>query len=239
MSSRPSSAASYPVEPKNLVVGLPGQLLLITFDGNHFTIVGRYVDNCTIPNWFLFKRPDLLYGVNKLGEDINMFQLFPNLAASHPSPYSSVEINSSWTKFFFDKPKFVSGVKGSPGAINLAFNSDGTRIVEPCYDGSTIDIWDSSATDGSLELIKSLSIPGEPSAGRSYHRPCRAVLDPTGRFFVVPNFSGDTLLVVDAKDDLYEITDVVKLPVGVGARRAAFLENGSTSYLVVLASITN
>ncbi|KAI1780716.1 putative isomerase YbhE [Hypoxylon cercidicola] len=199
-------------ELRMLVVGNRDQMLFITFDGVKFTVTGRYVRPDLLPSWILFKEPNLLYAINPLADDTNLF---------------------------LDKPKFVSSAKGSRGGVHLEFNADKTRIVEASFFSSTIDIWDISAADGSLRLMKSLSIPGNPSPGRNHHRPHQAVLDPTGRFFIIPNLTADTLLILDAKDDRYEITNIAPVPTGVGPRHVAFLTSEGTHYLAMVAEFTN
>ncbi|KAI0377458.1 hypothetical protein F5Y04DRAFT_178491 [Hypomontagnella monticulosa] len=217
-----------------LIVGMPGQIVLIKFDGSSFTVVGRYVQASGIAGWLLFKAPNFLWSLTKLGDGTNLCKLSNGFSGPSTTPdVSSVESDASWTKLFFDKPTFVSGVKTLPGGAHLAFNSDRTRIIEPCPDAGRIDIWDSSAMDGSVKRINYLPIPGTPTRGRTYHRPCKAVLDPTGRFFVVPNKSGASLLIIESRDGRYEITDTITVP-DVGPLRVAFIKFEGATYLVLL-----
>ncbi|KAI4866591.1 putative isomerase YbhE [Hypoxylon rubiginosum] len=222
---------------KKLFVGNRGQMLVISFDGVKFTITGRYVIRDWLPSWMLFKEPNFLYAINPLADDTDLFQLGPDLSSK--APIKRADGTFSWTKQFLDKPTFVSSSKGSRGGVHLEFNADKTRMVETSFFSSKIDIWDISAANGSLRLMKSLSITGNPSPGRKHHRPHQAVLDPTGRFFVVPNLTADTLLIIDAKDDRYEITNIAPVPTGVGPRHVAFLTREGTHYLVMVAEFTN
>ncbi|KAI0837997.1 Lactonase, 7-bladed beta-propeller-domain-containing protein [Hypoxylon sp. FL0890] len=115
-------------------------------------------------------------------------------------------------------------------------------MVAACYGSSMVDFWDISAEDGSHRFITATSLPGKPSPGRKHHRPHQAVLDPTGRFFIVPNLGGDTLLVFNDKS--YADTHIIRctevpVPTGVGPRHVAFLANSGNHYLVMVGELSN
>ncbi|KAI2464315.1 putative isomerase YbhE [Annulohypoxylon bovei var. microspora] len=227
-------------ELKKLVVGNRGQILIVSFDGANFTITGKYVNQNWMPSWMIFKDPNLLYAVNAIGDETSVFKLQPDF-----STYSNLirpkfdVIHGSLTKLFYDKPTFVSSFGGSIGGVHLVFNADKTRLVQPCYRSGEIIVWDSSAADGSLKFMKTLTILGTLTPGWNHHRPHQAVLDPTGRFFVVPNLSADTLQIIDTKDDLYEITGLVVVRMGFEPRRVAFLINGGATFMVSLGELSN
>ncbi|KAI0176132.1 putative isomerase YbhE [Hypoxylon sp. FL1284] len=207
---------------KTLAVGGREQLVIISFDGVKLTVSHRYERRDFLPSWMILKEPNILYTINPLGDDTNVFRL----SAANP--------DSSTRPLTFE-----SGAKGSHGGVHLEFNADKTRIVEASFFSSQVDVWDVSAADGSLRLMRSLSVPGSPASGRKHHRPHQAVLDPTGRFFVIPNLTADRLLVLDAKDDAYEYTNLAPVPAGVGPRHVAFLRSGGETYLVMVAEFTN
>ncbi|KAI1439597.1 putative isomerase YbhE [Annulohypoxylon stygium] len=206
---------------KTLVVGCRDQVLVIHFDGTKFTIAGRYEKPGSVPCWMV-SRGEILYAVDAKSDEINQF----NFDKTYPTKTNTSSGSS---------PVF----KGSHGGVHLAFNADQTRLVDACYRSSRIDVWDCSASDGSLRLIKSLTIPGNPSPGRNHHRPHQAVLDPSGRFFVVPNLSGDTLLFIDTANDFYEIRYALSMPTGFGPRRAEFNQIGEKTFLIVLGELYN
>ncbi|KAL2110878.1 hypothetical protein VUR80DRAFT_602 [Thermomyces stellatus] len=69
--------------------------------------------------------------------------------------------------------------------------------------------------------------------------PHQAVLDPTGRFFVVNDLGTDTLLVLDSDQDQFEVVNRVRVtPDGCGPRHGVFLPRAAepaqaTHYLLV------
>ncbi|XXG97479.1 acetyl-CoA hydrolase [Hypoxylon texense] len=196
-----------------LVVGSLGQMTVVDFDGVKFFIDGGLARKNWLPSWILFKEPNFFYTANPVAQDTLHLKFRPG--------------------------HFVSSANGSGGGVHLEFNADKTRMVEASLASNTIDIWDISAPDGSLRLMKSLPVPGNPADRRGRALPHQAVLDPTGRFFVIPNLIGDSLVVLDAKDDLYEITHVAFMPPHVGPRHVAFLTSEGTHYLVMVAEFTN
>ncbi|XDG01362.1 hypothetical protein ABKA04_000977 [Annulohypoxylon sp. FPYF3050] len=206
---------------KTLVVGCRDHVLVIHFDGTKFTIVGRHEKPGSVHCWMVSKGKSL-YAVDAVSDEINLLNL------DKTSPTETTTSSGSSAVF-----------KGSHGGVHLAFNADQTRLVDACYRSSRIDVWDCSGGDGSLRLIKSLAIPGNPSPGRNHHRPHQAVLDPSGRFFVVPNLSGDTILFIDTANDLYEISYALALPTGFGPRRAEFNQVGEKTFLIVLGELFN
>ncbi|KAI1417252.1 putative isomerase YbhE [Hypoxylon sp. FL1857] len=201
---------------KKLVVGNQDQILIINFDGIRFTIVGRYVQRDWNPAWILFKEPNILYVYGSTPE------------TGHMSP---------WTKLFFVKPTLTSSLHCARGGAHLEFNRDKTYIVEAGYRTTVVTFWDISAPDNPFKLMRTNTIPGSPSPGWKGHRPHQAVLDPTGYFFIVPNISGDTLLVIRA--DSLENSNVIKVPVGVGPRHVAFLKNDGITYLAMVSELSN
>ncbi|KAI0138186.1 putative isomerase YbhE [Hypoxylon sp. NC0597] len=216
------------VELKKLVLGTQDQILIINFNGTQFTIAGRYTKQDWNPCWMLFKEPNLLYAIDSTPQvgEISLFKLVPDFSS----------------KVFFDKPVLVSSGKGSWGGAHIEFNADKTRIVGACYGSGMVDFWNVSATDGLPRIMSSSAVPGSTSPGRKRHRPHQAVLDPTGRFFIVPDLAGDKLLVVDdgkeIRPNIY--SNVIDVPVGVGPRHVAFVTSPyGTHYLIMVAELSN
>jgi len=101
-----------------------------------------------------------------------------------------------------------------------------------------IDIWD--ITDGTLTLMKQIASndPLGPNANRQEApHPHQAVLDNTGRFFVVNDLGTDTLLVIDSENDQFEVVNRVRVtPDGCGPRHGAFFPRGAdaaTHYMLL------
>ncbi|KAI1389366.1 Lactonase, 7-bladed beta-propeller-domain-containing protein [Hypoxylon trugodes] len=180
-----------------------------------FPLLGGIRKRIWMPGWLLFKEPNLLYVVNSIGFDTSLFKL-----SDH-------------------KLNLISSATASEGGVDLEFIHDKTRMVEACYRSGMIDIWDTSKADGTLKYMKSLSPPGKPTPPRNHHRPHQAVLDPTGRFFVVPNLGGDTLVVIDSEDDRYEITGCTTVPANVGPRRVAFIRRDEKLFLIMVGEVSN
>ncbi|CAI4218995.1 unnamed protein product [Parascedosporium putredinis] len=109
--------------------------------------------------------------------------------------YAVDEFNAVTKLFVIDRDsntiQLVQNAAGSAGVVHLEFNLDKTRMVGSSFGTGVIDIWD--ITDGTLRLFKQIS-----------------VLDPSGRFFVVNDLGTDTLLVIDAQDDQFEVVNRVR-----------------------------
>ncbi|KAI1402883.1 putative isomerase YbhE [Hypoxylon fuscum] len=204
-------------EARKLVIGTPFQILTADFDGSKFSITGNSTTAGSAPSWLLYKDPNLLYAVNENANDTSLFTLDSNLS----------------------QPTLKTSANGSSGVVFLEFNADKTRMVGAAYGSGMIDVWDVSAADDSMKLIKSITVPGEPNPAQGAHHPHQALLDPTGRFFVIPNLGGDSVLVLDSQDDKYEITGTVALPTGTGPRHGGFVTSGETHYYTLASELSN
>ncbi|OTA60055.1 putative isomerase YbhE [Hypoxylon sp. EC38] len=204
-------------EPRKLVIGAPFQILTADFDGTKFSITSNHTVSGKAPSWLLYKDPNLLYAVNENADDLGVFTLDSSLS----------------------NPTLKSSGNGSSGVVFLEFNADKTRMVGAAYGSGKVDVWDTSATDGSVKLLKTITIEGEPNPAQGAHHPHQALLDPTGRFFVIPNLGGDTVLVLDGKDDKYEITGNATLPTGTGPRHGGFITSGDTHYYTLASELSN
>ncbi|KAI6085537.1 putative isomerase YbhE [Hypoxylon rubiginosum] len=200
-----------------LLIGTPFQILTGTFDGSKFAITGNHTAAGTAPSWMLYKSPALFYAVNENANDTSLFTLDCGTG----------------------NPTFKSAANGSSGVVFLEFNSDKTRMVGAAYGSGMIDVWDVSAQDGSLKLLKNIVVPGEPNPAQGAHHPHQALLDPTGRYFVIPDLGGDSVHVLDSKDDKYEITNTISLPVGSGPRHGGFITDGDTHYYALATELSS
>lgn len=204
-------------ELRKLVIGAPFQILTADFDGTKFSITGNHTASGKAPSWLLYRDPNLLYAVNENADDLGVFTLDSSLS----------------------NPTLKTSGNGSSGVVFLEFNADKTRMVGAAYGSGKVDVWDTSATDGSVKLLKTITIEGEPNPAQGAHHPHQALLDPTGRFFVIPNLGGDTVLVLDGKDDKYEITGNATLPTGTGPRHGGFITSGDTHYYTLASELSN
>ncbi|RYP68484.1 hypothetical protein DL771_006636 [Monosporascus sp. 5C6A] len=199
--------------PRKLLIGTPAQIITADFTGASFTITTKSHQPQTAPSWMIYREPNLVYAVNENGAEVNLFTLDGNKA----------------------NPTLVSTATGTTGVVSLDFNEGKTRIVGASYGTGSYDVWDVQQ-DNSLKLLKNVKIPGPPAPGQETHRAHQALLDPSGRFFVIPNLGGDSIIVVDSENDSYAITNTVDVGAGSGPRHGDFvsLDGGSqaTHYIV-------
>ncbi|WYZ39701.1 hypothetical protein EsH8_IV_000042 [Colletotrichum jinshuiense] len=206
-----------PATTAKILIGAPATIAVANYDGTSFKIVANDSQPGTGPSWMVFKEPNLIYAVD---ENSNNTRLF----------------NFDTTT---NELKLVQSVAGSTGVVSLEFNSDKTRLVGAAYGQGTIDVWDIS--DGtSLKLLKTLKSddPLGPNAVRQDKpHPHQAVLDPSGRFFAVNDLGTDTILIIDSKDDAYDITSHNRVvTAGCGPRHGAWYPSKAAKpshYLVV------
>ncbi|KAI0887646.1 putative isomerase YbhE [Annulohypoxylon maeteangense] len=200
-----------------LVIGAPFQILTANFDGKKFSITGNHTEVGAAPSWILNRDPNTFYAVNENSNDLSLFTLDTSLS----------------------KINLASSVNGSSGVVFLEFNSDKTRMIGAAYGNATVDVWDVSAADHTPKLLKTVPVPGTPSPAQGAHHPHQALLDPTGRFFVINNLGGDTVLVLDSKDDKFEFTGNATLPTGTGPRHGGFITNGDKHYYTLVSELSN
>ncbi|KAI1263933.1 putative isomerase YbhE [Xylariaceae sp. FL1019] len=204
---------------KNLVIGGPTTIQLATFDGSSFTLGESNVTAGTAPSWLRWKSSiNTLYAVDENGVNLNIFTLDEAKKV----------------------PTFVSSVTQSSGVVFLEFNTDQTRMVGAAYGNGTVDVWDVSAE--TPKLIKTLTVEGTlgpDPASQTAHHPHQALLDPTGRYFLINDLGGDQILILDSQDDKYEFADPVHLPAGSGPRHGGFIKTGNSTYYVVATELSN
>ena len=206
-------------EARKLVIGSPGQIVTADFTGDSFKLTSKFTKEGMAPSWMLYRDPNVLYAVNENAADVNLFNL--DNASSNPT--------------------LAGTVQGTAGVVSLAFNEDKTKILGPSYGKGSYDVWDVQA-DNKLNLFKNVVVKGELGPGQESHRPHQALLDPSGRYFVVPNLGGDSILVVDTQNDSYEVTNTVGTPSGSGPRHGDFVSlNGGSqaSHYVVCTELSN
>lgn len=204
-----------------LLIGASGQLLGLDFNGTRFT--GRANANNSEPgksaSWLTFKEPNLLYAVN---ENTNATRLF------NYDPQTGALSNETAT------------FNGSAGVVHLTFTADKKRLIGSSYGQGQIDIWDSSAENGMLKLLKQIPLEGEHGPDLTSQTQLRAhqsLIDPTGRFLLVNDLGGDLLHIFDLSSDTYRSPSAVKTTNKCGPRHGTFLQldggKQATHYLVV------
>ncbi|KAI0427367.1 putative isomerase YbhE [Xylaria sp. FL1042] len=200
-----------------LLIGGPAQILRAEFNGTAFEITGKNVTAGTGPSWLRFKpSTKTLYAVDENGSNLNQFTLDPMVKAD---------------------PTYVSSTNGSSGVVFLEFNKDQTRMVGAAYGSAMLDVWDISAA--APKLLKQIAVDGPLGPTQTAHHPHQALLDPSGRFMVVPDLGGDQLLVIDTKDDKYEISSRVALFAGAGPRHGGFIKAGDKTFYTVACELSS
>ncbi|OIW34175.1 putative isomerase YbhE, partial [Coniochaeta ligniaria NRRL 30616] len=206
LTSRQDTAAAV---SKLLIGGGPsGSVLAADFDGSSFKIVANNTIPGTSASWLLLRE-----GTNQL---------------------YAVDENSNTTRLFnFDIATnaltLVQNATGSSGIVFLDLTADGTALLGASFGQGTIDVWDLAPDTGLLTLadqIPSTDALGPNTARQSAPHPHQALLDPSGRFFVVPDLGTDTLLVLDSASPSpspISVTNHVRAqPPGCGPRHGVF-----------------
>jgi 6-phosphogluconolactonase (cycloisomerase 2 family) len=203
---------------RKLIVGGPAQILTVDFNGSSFAITSKNVTTGSAASWLRYKATtNTLYAVNENSDNTDVFTLDATKA----------------------NPKPVTSVTGSKGVVFLEFNQDQTRMVGAAYGSGMIDVWDVSAAGAAPKLLKQIPVTGTLGPKQTAHHPHQALLDPTGRFMVLPDLGGDQLLVLDTKDDKYTITNTVTLFSGAGPRHGGFITGGGKTFYTVACEVSN
>ncbi|KAL0931521.1 uncharacterized protein CTRU02_214256 [Colletotrichum truncatum] len=205
-----------PATKSKVLLGSPGFVSVADFDGKEFKVVAN-TSALGAPSWLAFKEPNLIYAVNENANDTSLFSF-----------------DSATNEL-----KLVTNATGYGGVVSIEFNADKTRLVGTSFTDGTIDVWDtSSATE--LKLIKQLKSndPVGPNTERQgTNHAHQAILDPSGRFFAVNDLGSDTVVIIDSKDDLFEITSHNRVPTpGCGPRHGVWYPakaEKATHYLLV------
>ncbi|KAH9886178.1 putative isomerase YbhE [Xylariomycetidae sp. FL2044] len=194
-----------------LVIGAPYEILTADFNGKSFTLTGKpNVTEGSAPSWMIYRESTKqLIAVNENANDTNVFQLDDNLS----------------------NPKWLSAGVSSGGVVSIAFNEDETKLVGAGYGSGTIDVWDVSPEDSSLTTSKQITISGPLGPGQTQRHPHQALLDPTKKFYVLPDLGGDQILVLDST---FTSLTAVTLPAGSGPRHGGFIttQDGAHFYVV-------
>ncbi len=125
--------------------------------------------------------------------------------------------------------------------MSLEFSIQRTRMVGAAFGQGQIDVWDVSAPDGTMTLLKQIASNdtlGPNTVRQDAPHPHQALLENSGRYFIVNDLGTDTILVIDSLDDAFEVVNHVRVPdAGCGPRHGAFFPatgaDFPNAYLVV------
>lgn len=207
--------------PARLLLGSNGHILIADYDGANNSLNITLNETVTgTPSWMAFASPDRLFAVDELSNTLRLFKL-------------DLETN---------KLDLQAEKNGSAGVVHLEFNHDKTRMVGAAYGNGTVDVWNTET----LELIKTIKSEGNlgPNTERQdAAHPHQANLDPSGRYFAVNDLGTDSVLVIDSKDDAFEVVTRVQLsPGGCGPRHGVFFPRGNNAkatHYMVACEMTN
>lgn len=125
--------------------------------------------------------------------------------------------------------------------MSLEFSIQRTRMVGAAFGQGQIDVWDVSAPDGTMTLLKQIASNdtlGPNTVRQDAPHPHQALLENSGRYFIVNDLGTDTILVIDSLEDAFEVVNHVRVPdAGCGPRHGAFFPatgaDFPNAYLVV------
>ncbi|KAL7788368.1 Lactonase, 7-bladed beta-propeller domain-containing protein [Trichoderma ceciliae] len=191
---------------RRLLIARPGHIYLATYNPAFPTItIDLDVPFSGNPSWFAVSpaHPDLLYTSDEDASTTCLFEL--DLASN-------------------SLIKVAERHDGSEGVCHVEFNRQGTIMVDTSWGSGTIDVW--KTENRSLELVKTIqSRDALLDAGR-VARAHQAVIDPTGRFFIITDLGTDSLLVLDSSSPDLPIVNRIRVPSGSGPRHGVFYPGG-------------
>lgn len=177
------------------------------FDGTNVILEKNISEAGAIPSWLIEGKLSRAFIANDESSNITSKYTFDisNTEASTSST-SSVELTPA--------QKYSTG---SAGVVHFAYNVNKTRLFGASYGSQKIDIWDTTANDGSLSLVKSIPTNNASS------KPHQTVVSPTGDFAIVNDLGLDKLHILDVSDDnAISISSDISVPTGCGPRHGAF-----------------
>jgi 6-phosphogluconolactonase (cycloisomerase 2 family) len=186
------------------------------------------------PSWLLLnKQNNILYLIDEATTSGN-----GTLASYSTAPQTGASSH----------PTQLTRLSTLAGGVHAVFFNSGTRMAIPHYTGSSLLVYAIDAF-GSLALQQTLTFsmpaPGPVPNRQDSPHPHEALLDPTGRFILVPDLGADLVRIfaIDPTSGaLTESASLVATP-GSGPRHAAFsidvlgaASGGEKSYIFYLAS---
>ncbi|KAL7815578.1 putative isomerase YbhE [Trichoderma gracile] len=192
---------------RRLLISRPGHIYLATYSSSSSSTIPKITLDLDLPfagnpSWIAISPtdPNLLYAVNESGSSLHLFEL--DLKASGLTQIAQRD-------------------NASKGVCHLEFNKQGTLLLGSSYAQGAIDIWN---TEDPREPQLVTTLPSKDpvvDAGRVPHAH-QAVVDPTGRFFVVNDLGTDSMLVLDALRPHVPVVRRVTVETGSGPRHGVF-----------------
>lgn len=212
MTTMPTNSTSS--SSSQLLISGSGYIFSASFDGTSVVVQNNITMTGVAPSWLLQSKASNLIIAN----DEN---------AATTSEYT---LGVSPTAGLLDPAQTYT--TGSSGVVHLAYNLNKTRMFGAGYGSQKIDIWDTTANDGSLTFLNSLPTNNASS------KPHQTVVSPAGNIAIVNDLGLDQLHILDTSDDAaIALTTSVPVPTGCGPRHGAFYTSPGVTipsrYLVV------
>lgn len=208
------------------VIARPGHLYLASCDAttSSFTITYDLPFDGT-PSWLtLHPNEPTIYVVDEDSSNLYRFHFDPSSA----TPFTRREAVSN----------------ASPGLVYLDFNKTATRLAGAAFSNSTMDVYDTEI--GAFKKLDkhlvSSAKTGPVTHIQDAPHPHQILCDPTGRYFAVNDLGTDEILLIDSKDDAFNIVNrIVVEPAGSGPRHGAFYPAGGdvASHYILLCELSN
>ena len=239
---RQTFANMHSTPPAHLLVANPGHIYVTQYvdSGNGFNSSCHLTTENDFPvsgdpSWLAFVEPDLIYAVDEASSTTRLFQLSQGGSSNGTnSTYGGGGGGGSLTL------KTIAEKQASAGVVHLEFNREGTRMLGSAYAAGSVDVWN---TEGhGLELMKTIKSTGPLGPGQDGAHPHQARMDPSGRYFVVNDLGTDRLLLIDGKDDAWDVIKEVPVePAGSGPRHGAFFppDADKATHYMVLCELSN
>ncbi|KAM3445561.1 hypothetical protein NHJ13734_000262 [Beauveria thailandica] len=137
----------------------------------------------------------------------------------------------------------IGKVTTDPGPVSGVFyGSKGHGFAMAHYGGSAFTTWDISdpANIKNVETVK-FTEPAGPKPEQNAPHPHETVLDPTGRYIVVPDLGADLvrLFSFDAETLQTKALEPLKAKAGSGPRHAAFAVKGDKTFMYLITELGN
>lgn len=190
-----------------LLISGSGYIWSANLDGDSVVLEKNISVPGVTPSWLIEGKRGKAFIANDENSDTTYKYTF-DVSTTNTSATSTTQVDLTPAQ------KYSSG---SAGVVHFAYNVNKTRLFGAGYGSQTIDIWDTTAEDGSLSILKTISIDDTSS------HPHQTVVSPTGNIAIVNDLGLDKLHVLDVSDDnAISITNSVSVPTGCGPRHGAF-----------------
>ncbi|KAL7947026.1 Lactonase, 7-bladed beta-propeller domain-containing protein [Trichoderma barbatum] len=193
---------------RRLLIARPGHIYLATYTPASASITidldEPFPGN---PSWFAVSPTDshLLYTSDESGSKTFVFRL--NLSSNTLTKVAELE-------------------DGSKGVCHLEFNKQGSVLLGTSWAEGTIDVWNTESENP--ELIETIQSKDPVVDAGRVARAHQAVIDPTGRFFVVNDLGTDSILLLDALRPDVPVVRRVCVPSDSGPRHGVFYPAGDS-----------